>query len=64
MLHSWVLYPTLSYNTLMTFLMMSFVTLLSMLIILLATLSVIRDLICDKNYNWFLNLNLVSDTVD
>ena len=35
--------------SLMTFLMMSSITLLSMLIMLLITLSVIRHLICDKN---------------
>ena len=44
-----ILGPTLFLLSLMTFLMMSSVTLLSMLIILLTTLSVIRHLICDKN---------------
>ena len=47
-----------SYYTLMTFLMMLSVILLSMLMILLSTLSVIEHLICDKNLNWLLNLNL------
>ena len=49
----------LSYYTLMTFLMMLFVILLSMLMILLYTPSVIRHLICGNNYNWLLNLNLI-----
>ena len=40
--------PQFSYYTLMTFLMISFVMLLSMLMISLSTLSVIRDLICDN----------------
>ena len=38
-----------SYNTLMTFLMILSVILLSMLTILLSTLSVIRHLICGNN---------------
>ena len=38
-----------SYYTLMTFLMMLSVILLSMLMILLSTLNVIRHLICDNN---------------
>ena len=38
--------------------------LLSMLMILLSTLSVIRHLIWDSNYNWLLNLNLIYKTVD
>ena len=54
-----ILGPTLFLLSLMTFLMMSSVTLLSMLIMLLTTLSVIRHLICDNNLNWFLNLNLL-----
>ena len=44
-----ILGPTLFLLSLMTFLMMSSVTLLPMLIILLTTLSVIRHLISDKN---------------
>ena len=45
-------------NTLMTFLMMLAVILLSMLMIILSNLSVIRHWICDNNQNWLLNLNL------
>ena len=45
--------------TLMTFLMMLSVTLLSMLMILLSILSVIGHLICGNNLNWLLNLNLI-----
>ena len=52
-----------SYNTLMTFLMMLFVILLSMVLILLPTLKVIRRLICGSNYNWPLNLNLICKTL-
>ena len=48
-----------SYDTLMTFLMMLSVILLSMLMILLSILSVIRHLICGNNLNWLLNLNLI-----
>ena len=58
-----VLVPTLSYYTLMTFLMMLSVILLSMLMILLSILSVIRHLICGNNLNWLLNLNLIYETV-
>ena len=48
----------------MTFLMMSSVILLSMLMILLSILSVIRYLICDNNLNWLLNLESdLRDTV-
>ena len=47
------------YYTLVTALMMLPVIFLSMLMILLSTLSVIRHLICYKNYNWLLNLNLI-----
>ena len=32
--------------------------------ILLFTLNVIRYLICGNNWNWFLNLNLISKTLD
>ena len=47
-----------SYYTLMTFLMMSSVILLSMLIVL-SSLNVVRHLICGNNQNWLLNLNLI-----
>ena len=47
-----------SYYTLMTFLMMLSVILLSMLMILLSALNVIRHLICGNNLNSLLNLNL------
>ena len=53
-----------SYYTLMTFLMMLSVILLSMLMILLFILSVTRHLICDNNLNWLLNLNLIYETLD
>ena len=49
--------------TLMIFLMMFSVILLSMLMILLSILSVIRHLICDNNLNWLLNLNLICETL-
>ena len=52
-----------SYYTLMTFLMMLSVRLLSMLMILLSILSAIRHLICCNNLNWLLNLNLISETL-
>ena len=52
-----------SYYTLMTFLMMLSVILLSMLMILLSTLNLIRHLICDSNLNWRLNLNLIYKTL-
>ena len=47
-----------SYYTLITFLMMLSVILLSMLMILLSVVSVIRHLICGNNWNWLLNVNL------
>ena len=47
------------YYTLMTFLMMLSVVLLSMLMMLLSTLNVIRHVICGNNQNWLLNLNLI-----
>ena len=53
-----------SYYTLMIFLMMLSVILLSMLMILLFILSVIRHLICDNDWNWLLNLNLIYETLD
>ena len=48
-----------SYYTLMIFLTMLSVILLSMLMILLSILSVIEHLICGNNLNWLLNLNLI-----
>ena len=52
-----------SYYTLMTFLMMLFVILLSMQMIPLSTLNVTRHLICGNNSNWLLNLNLTFETL-
>ena len=52
-----------SYYTLMIFLMMLSVLLLSMLRILLSVLSVIGHLICGNNLNWLLNLNLIYETL-
>ena len=52
------------YYTLMTFLMMLSVILLSMLMILPSILSVIRHLICGNNLNWLLNLSLICETLD
>ena len=52
-----------SYYTLMNFLMMLSVILLSMLMILLSILSVIRHLICGNNLNWSRNLNLIYETL-
>ena len=52
-----------SYYTLMTILMMLSVILPSMLIILLSILTVIRHLICDNNFNWVLNLNLIYENL-
>ena len=49
--------------TLLTFLMMLSVILLAMLMILLSILSMIRHLICDKNFNWLLNLNLIYEAL-
>ena len=49
--------------TLMTFRMMLFVILLSMLMILLSIPSVIRHLICCDNLNWLLNFNLICKTL-
>ena len=51
------------YYTLMTFLAMLSVILLSMLMILLSILIVIRHLICSNNLNWLLNLNLNYETL-
>ena len=52
-----------SYYTLMTYLMMLSVILLSMLMIPLSILGVIWLLICGNNVNWFLNLNLIYETL-
>ena len=49
--------------TLMPFLMVLSVILLSMLMVLLSILSVIRHLICGNNLNWLLNLNLIYETL-
>ena len=51
-----------SFYTLINFLMMLSVILLSMLMILLPILSLIRHLICGNNQNWLLNLNLIYKT--
>ena len=53
-----------SYYTLITFLIVLPVILLSMLMILLCSLNVIRHLICGSKYNWLLNLNLIYETLD
>ena len=47
----------------MTFLMMLYVILIYMLMTPLSTLRVIRYLISSNNYNWFLNLNLIYETL-
>ena len=52
-----------SYYALMTFVMMLSLIFVSMLIILLSTLNVTRHLICGKNWNWLLNLNLTYKTL-
>ena len=52
-----------SYYTLMTFLEMVSVILLSILMMLLFILSVIKHLICGNNLNCLLNLNLIFDTL-
>ena len=52
-----------SYYTLMTFMMMLPVILLSMLMILLSGLNVIGHLISGNNLNWLLNLNLTYETL-
>ena len=52
-----------SYYTLITFLIMLSVFLLSMLMILLSIVSAIRHLTCGNNLNWLLNLNLISETL-
>ena len=50
--------------TLMPFLMILSVILLSMLMMLVTTLIFVRHLICGSNYNWLLNLNLIYETLD
>ena len=50
-----------SQYTLMIFLMMLSVILLSRLVILLSTLNVIRHLICGNNWNSLLNLNVTNE---
>ena len=52
-----------SYYTVMTFLTMLSVILESMLMILLPILSVIKHLIFGNNLNWFLNFNLIYETL-
>ena len=52
-----------SYYTLMIFLTMLSVILLSMRMTLLSILSMIRHLICGNNLNWLLNLNLIYETL-
>ena len=52
-----------SYHTLMIFLMMLSVIFLSMLMILVSILGVIRLFSCGKNWIWFLNFNLVYETL-
>ena len=58
-----ILGPTFCYSTLMTFLMILFIIVISMLMILLATQTVIRHLICGSNLNWLLKLNLIFETL-
>ena len=52
-----------SYYSLMTFLMMLSVILLSMLMVLLSSRSVIRHLIIKNNLNWLLKSNLIYKTL-
>ena len=52
-----------SFYTLIIFLMMLSVILLSMLMILFSILSVIRHLICGNSLNWLPNLNLICETL-
>ena len=51
------------YYTLMTFLTILSVILLSMRMIILSILTVIRHQICGKNLSWLLNLNLIYETL-
>ena len=48
-----------SYYTLMTFLMLLYVILVSIPMKLLFILSVIRHLICGNNLDWLLNFNVI-----
>ena len=52
-----------SYSTLMIFLMMLSVTLLSKLMTLLTFLKLIRHLTCGSNLIWLLKLNLIHETL-
>ena len=58
-----ILGPTLFLLYILVTFLMLFVILLSMLMIVLSILSAIRHLICSKNLNWFLNLNLIYKTL-
>ena len=58
-----ILGPTLFLVYIMTFLTMLSVILIAMLMILLFSVSVTRHLICGKNLNWLLNLNLIYETL-
>ena len=58
-----ILGPTLSYYTLMAFLTMLYVILLSMLMIVRSILCMIMHLICGINYSWPLNSNLTCETL-
>ena len=58
-----ILGPTLFLLYILVTFLMLFVILLSMLMIVLSILSAIRHLICSKNLNWFLNLNLIYETL-
>ena len=58
-----ILGPSLFLLCIMTFLTMLSVILIAMLMILLFSLSVTRHLICGKNLNWLLNLNLIYKTL-
>ena len=52
-----------SYYALMTFLMILPPILLSMLMILLSSLMWSRTWLCGNNWSWFLNLNLIQETL-
>ena len=52
-----------SYYKLMNFLTILSVILLSILMIVISIRSVIRHLICGNNLNWFLDLNLINETL-
>ena len=51
------------YYTLLIFLTVLYVMLLSMRMILLSVVSVVRHLIRSNNLNWLLNLNLIYETL-